>query len=147
MCATSRGTIIIIIIRDRTHPCPPYDPELFFLYLKNLSTVPRIYSTTSYCFYPWHYLRHYCYCWGLRPPPPERLLPLLLMGVTGRSVLVLAVEQGTCACAGRRGSGCDSYSCCWCWCGGGGGGRNCHHQTAREVGFGVAVAVVAIASS
>ena len=74
----------------------------------------RTYSTASYYFYPQPHLRQYCYCWGLRPLLPEPLLSLLLMGVTDRSVFVLAVGQGTYACAGQRGSGCDSYNCCCC---------------------------------
>ena len=60
MCATSRGTIIIITNRGRTYPCPPYDPEQFFLYLKNPSTT---------------YLQ-YCQLLFLPPAPP---LPILLL--------------------------------------------------------------------
>ncbi|KAI0247327.1 hypothetical protein BJV78DRAFT_944543 [Lactifluus subvellereus] len=51
---------------------------------------------------------------GLPPRPPQLLLSSMLMGVAGRSTLVLAVGQGTCVCAGQRNSGCDPYNCCCC---------------------------------
>ena len=91
-------------------PVPRMTPDYSVCILKIY--LPRTYNTTNYYFYLRHHLCQYYCCWGLRPLAPEPLLPLVLMGVTGLSVLVLAVGQGTCACAGRRGSGCNLYNCC-----------------------------------